>query len=82
MKMHTYERVRNIAADILGLSSQKINAESSPDDVENWDSVHHLEFVLALEQEFELQLEPDEIEQMKNIGQIAAMLDRKLACYR
>ena len=39
----------------------------------------HLNLVLAIEEQFEVQLSPEEIEGMHSIGEAAAMLEKKLA---
>jgi len=72
----TLEQVRNVASDILGIPADKITAESSPETIENWDSMQHLNLVLAIEEKFGIQLEPEDIEQMKNIGAVAAVVER------
>jgi len=51
---------------------------SSPDTIESWDSLHHLSFVVALEQEFGVQFSPEEIEQLLSIELTAALLEEKL----
>ena len=73
------DRVRAIAADVLEVPASKISPDSSPETIETWDSVHHLNLVLALEQEFKLQFEPEEIDQMKDIGHILNILGSKVA---
>jgi acyl carrier protein len=72
----TFEQVRNLASDIFGIPANKITAESSPETIENWDSMQHLNLVLAIEEKFGVQLEPEDIEQMKSIGAVAAMVDK------
>jgi acyl carrier protein len=73
------DRVRRIAADVLGLPVEQITADSSPDTVERWDSLQHLNLLLALEQSFGLNFAPDEIERMLSIGQIVSLIQQKLA---
>jgi acyl carrier protein len=68
--------VRNIASDIFGLPADKITAESSPETIENWDSMQHLNLVLAVEEKFGVQLEPEDIEKMKNIGAVATLVEK------
>ncbi|MFY9673521.1 MAG: acyl carrier protein [Terriglobales bacterium] len=76
--MSTFDEVRGIASDILGVEAAKLSADSSPDTVESWDSVQHLNLVLALEERFALQLAPEEIEQMKTLGATAKLIETKL----
>jgi acyl carrier protein len=56
------KKVLAIAADVFQVDESSIGPASSPDSIETWDSLHHLSFVLALEQEFGVQISPEEIE--------------------
>ena len=76
MTSSTFEQVRNLASDIFGIPADKITAESSPATIENWDSMQHLNLVLAIEEKFEVQLEPEDIEQMKSVGAVAELVER------
>jgi acyl carrier protein len=71
------DRVSAIAADVLQVPASSLSLQSSPETVESWDSVRHLDLVLALEQEFHLQFEPEEIDQMKNVERIVDILSAK-----
>ena len=72
------EQVRQLASDIFGVPAERIGADSSPDNIETWDSMQHLNLVLALEERFSIQLSPEEMEQMRSVGLISAMLEAKL----
>jgi len=72
----TLEQVRNVASDIFGVPTDKISAESSPETIENWDSMQHLNLVLAIEEKFGVQLDPEDIEQMKTIGAVAVLVEK------
>ena len=76
MTASTFEQVRNVASDIFETPADKITAESSPETIENWDSMRHLNLVLAIEEKFGVQLEPEDIERMKNIGAVAALVEK------
>jgi acyl carrier protein len=77
MNPETLERVRSIAADVLQVDRASLTSESSPQSIESWDSVQHLNLVLALEEQFGTQFEPEEMDGMKNIGAIAALVASK-----
>ena len=76
--MNTLERVRHIIADLFQRSFEEITPHTSPDTLAGWDSLQHLNLVLALEQEFALQFTPEEIEQMLSVELIADLLEEKL----
>jgi acyl carrier protein len=73
-----FEQVRSIAADLFAVPADTLLAESSPENVESWDSTQHLTLVLALEESFGFQLYPEEIEQMNNLGDVARLVEAKL----
>jgi acyl carrier protein len=77
MSLPLLDRVRGIAADVLEVPLTQVTSDSSPETLETWDSVHHLNLVLALEQEFNMQFEPEEIDQLSNVGEIVTVISRK-----
>jgi len=46
------ERVRHILGVVLEMSDQEIDEKLSAEDISNWDSIRHLNLVLALEEAF------------------------------
>jgi acyl carrier protein len=69
--------VRRVIADVLGVEPAGLAPESSPDTVESWDSVQHLNLIIALEQEFGVRFAPEEIEEALSVAAIAEMVRRK-----
>lgn len=51
--------LKQLMATILNVDVSEIDEESSMDNMSNWDSLHHMNLVLALEEEFKLTI-PDE----------------------
>jgi acyl carrier protein len=72
------DEVRQLAADIFSVPLEQVTLESSPDSIGNWDSLQHLNLVLGLEQAFQLEFAPEEIERMVTIETIVALVDQKL----
>jgi len=68
------ERVHVIAADLFHLAPEQVTGQLSPEQIEGWDSVQHLNLILAVESEFDLVFEPEEIDQMKTLGEISAVI--------
>ena len=73
-----FQELCSIASDVFGVPAAKLSVGSSPETVENWDSMQHLNLVLAIEEKFGFQFDPEEIEQMKTIGAVAAVVEKKL----
>jgi len=62
----TEERVFEIMGRVLGLPRESINADSSPDTLAGWDSLAHMNLVLALEEELGVQFTEAQIVEMLN----------------
>lgn len=72
------ERVQRTFADIFGVPLESIRPDSSPETIETWDSLQHLNLVLALEQEFQVQFTPEEIETLISPEKVSALVGEKL----
>lgn len=74
-------RVEDLASQVFGVPREQVRPDSTPESTENWDSLQHLNLVLALEQEFQVQFSPEEIEQLQSIELIAMLVEEKMpAC--
>jgi acyl carrier protein len=54
------ERVRGVIAEVFGLDPGEVGPGTSIETVEAWDSLQHLTVVLALEEEFDIQLDDEQ----------------------
>ena len=62
------EQIKQVIKDTLNLGDV-------PDDISQkncveWDSMHHLQLVVALETEFDISFEPEDIGSMKSLSEI------------
>lgn len=71
-------RIRQIVADTLNLPLDEVPPDAYMGSLAEWESMAHLMLVLGLEQEFECQFSPDEVESMKGIQAIVARLESSL----
>lgn len=74
MNEQVLSRVLEIATDVLQAG---VTPESSPETIESWDSVHHLNLVLALEEEYGFEFSPEEMDQAKTVGSLALLVAAK-----
>ena len=71
----TLDDVRQVAADVLQVPLDQLRGESSRDVLPQWDSLNHVNLVIALEQTFDLQFTPEQVEQMLTLELIAMLID-------
>lgn len=55
------ERVKRVMAKVFGTTPDQIDENSSPDTVKQWDSLRHMNLVLALEQEFGVTVRDEDV---------------------
>ncbi len=71
------ERVRNIVAEVTEVELERVNLQSSPATLEEWDSLAQVNIILSLEQECGVQFSVEEIEEMTDVDKILQVLVRK-----
>jgi acyl carrier protein len=72
------EQVRAIIADVLDQPDVKIDAGTTASDVEGWDSFNHINIVVAVEARFGIKINTAEIEDVRNVGELVEVVERKL----
>ena len=60
------DRIKNVLSVVFEIPIQEINDESSQDTILSWDSLKHMNMVVILEEEFEIEFNDNEILEMKN----------------
>ena len=71
------DRIRGVVADVFGVPTASLTDASGPDTVEGWDSLGHVNLVLALESEFAVSISPEDSIAMVSIGRIQQLLAEK-----
>ena len=69
--MRTLEEV---VSSVFGVEPQSLDESSSPDSVEGWDSMRHVNLVTALEQHFNVSIDIDDVMEMGSVGKIRKIL--------
>lgn len=68
-------RVREIVSTIFEVPLAEVTAESSPESIERWDSLGRLVLLVELEQEFGVQLPPEQAERLTSVAAIVSVLE-------
>ena len=72
------EKLKKIMASVFEVSEKEINEETSPDSLDNWDSMRQLNLVSALEEEFDVEFDDEEISEMLSYKLVRLILNDKL----
>jgi len=72
-------QVSQIAAETFEVDVQDIHPQSSPQTLENWDSIQHLNFILALEAKFQIEFSAEEMESIRSIADAVKIVEQRTA---
>jgi acyl carrier protein len=64
-------------AAVLGVPAEALSDDTSPETVPDWDSMGHLNLVMALESEFGISLSAEEALEMRNVAAIRRLLQAR-----
>ena len=73
-----FERFRRCAVDVLSVEEDQVTLEASFADDLDADSLDLVELVMALEEEFDVTVEEEELEDIETIGAAFTMIEAKL----
>jgi len=71
-------KLKEVISNVLGVSIDAINDNSSPDSIDKWDSLSHLNLVMAIEAEFDVELTPEDSMDMLSVKLIRMILSDTL----
>lgn len=73
------QELNRIFIDVLDVEELQLQRETVADDVEDWDSLNHIQLIVAIEKHFGVRFTTQEIQDFKNVGEVCDLLARKLA---
>lgn len=71
------DRIKEIMAAVFEVDISEIHDNVSSDDLEKWDSLHHMNLIAALEEEFQMEFDEEEIVELLNYKLIVLTLKEK-----
>ncbi|MHC4664345.1 MAG: acyl carrier protein [Planctomycetota bacterium] len=72
------ERVKEIMAGVFSMRLTHVGTDSSIDTVEQWDSLQHINLMMALEQEFGIRIDVEDAVEMTSLRLVCERLARYL----
>lgn len=73
----TFEKIRGIIVDQVGVDESEVNLASTFDEL-GVDSLGIFEIVMALEEEFEIEIPNEDAENIKTVGDAVKYVDSKI----
>ena len=76
--MNIVNKLTPIFRETFADESLVINKKSTADDIDAWDSLSHVNLILAIEIAFEIEFSQREIMSFQNVGDMASCIEKKI----
>jgi acyl carrier protein len=73
-----FEEITDIFRDVFDDDSLIIVDETNSEDIEDWDSLEHINLVVAMEKRFNMKFNIKEVGKLKNVGEMADLILSKM----
>ena len=77
-RKEVFNGVQDIFRDIFDEDDMVIEDKTNSDDVEEWDSLNHINLVSAIEKEFKIKFALGELMTLKDVGSMVDLMMEKL----
>lgn len=74
MEEKIYDTLNEIFQDVFDDEDIVVDAGTNSDTIEDWDSLEHINLVVAIEKAFGLKFSMDEVTGMKNVGEMVEII--------
>lgn len=74
-----YEALNEIFRDVFDDDDIELTADTTAEDIDDWDSLANINIVVSVENEFGIKFEMDEITSMKSVGEMVKIIMERAA---
>jgi acyl carrier protein len=78
-KSEIIDKIQTLMIDVFDIDDLEISETTTAQDIEEWDSLSHIRFMISVEKFFKIRFLNEEISELKNVGDLAAVIEGKLA---
>ena len=72
-----YSRLTAIFRDTFDDDNITLTRHTTAHDIKGWDSVNHINLIVATEQEFHIKFKTAELEALKDVGEMVNLIEQK-----
>lgn len=73
-----YSRLNDVFRDVFDDINIVVSESTTSKDIENWDSLEHINLIVAVEQEFGIKFNMSEVINMSNVGDMVDIILSKI----
>lgn len=69
-----YERLNAVFQDVFDDDTIEVDELTTADDIDDWDSLEHINLISAVEDEFGIKFKMSEVSTMKDVGEMVEII--------
>ena len=73
-----FSKLNEIFIDVLDLDEVELTENTSANDIEEWDSLSHIQLIVAIEKAFKIKFTSLEIMKWSSVGEMVDSMESKL----
>jgi acyl carrier protein len=73
-----YERLNEVFREVFDDEGITVQDETTAKDIEGWDSLEHINLIVAVESEFGIKFSMGQVNGMKNVGEMVDYIWKKI----
>ncbi len=73
-----YQELNEIFRDVFDDDTIEVTEATTSDDIEDWDSLEHINLVVAVENTFHIKFKMGEVNSMKNVGEMVEIILQRI----
>lgn len=77
-RQEIFEKLNEIFIDVLDLDECNLTDETSANDIEEWDSLSHVQLIVTIEKAFNIKFSSLEIMKWQNVGEMVDSMEERL----
>lgn len=72
------QQLEDIFKDVLDLEEIELTEDTTADDIDEWDSLSHIQLIVAIEKGFGIKLTAREVKELADVGEMVSCIQSKL----
>lgn len=72
------KQMEEIFKDVLDLEELELTEDTTADDIDEWDSLSHIQLIVAIEKGFGIKLTAREVKELADVGEMVSCIQSKL----
>lgn len=73
-----FEGLNQVFQDVFDDEEIRVDDATTSDDIEDWDSLEHINLIVAVEKKFGMKFNMGEVTTMKNVGEMADIILQRI----